>query len=179
MGVTLKMLDTPFKSKLMHKISHSFLSYAKCSYWPPLDQESSAPHFSRDLILFFCRLLKNMPQNQSFVSNYFGASDYSAAGSLSSRGTSAGRLTRTAFTRFLISFFCRLPKIHALNHSVVSTRFGASDSSPLARQNLLLLQDGHRVRQAVRGGSVHPDESKVSLSQDEGLTLSSIRVMGL
>jgi hypothetical protein len=46
-----------------------------------------------------------------------------------SRSPSAGRLTRAAFTRHPISFSCRLPKIHALNHSVVCTRFGALDSS--------------------------------------------------
>jgi hypothetical protein len=73
MGATPKMLDIPFKTKLMQKISPSFLSYAKCPFTPPLGNKSPAPHFSRDLISFSCRLLKNMPQNQSFVSNCIGA----------------------------------------------------------------------------------------------------------
>jgi hypothetical protein len=92
---------------------------------------SAALRFTRYLISFSCRLLKNMPQNQSFVSNCFGALDSSRFTSLSSRhrprrgSPSGGRLTRAAFTRYLISFSCRLPKIHALIHSLVCTRFGA------------------------------------------------------
>jgi hypothetical protein len=126
-----QMLDTPYKSKLMQMISQSFLSYAKCLGRPPLGREISAPHFSRYLISFSCRLLKNMSQNQSFVSNCFGASDSSRIASLTSSGTSAGRLTRVAFPRDLILFSCRLPKMEALNHSVVCSRFGASECADI------------------------------------------------
>jgi hypothetical protein len=47
--------------------------------------------------------------------------------SLTSPGTSAGHIARTAFPRDLILFSCRLPKMEALNHSVVCSRFGALD----------------------------------------------------
>jgi hypothetical protein len=127
-----KIFQIPQETNLLHIYQSIVLAaYAKCSYRSPLGIKSSAPDFSRDLILFFCRLLKNMPQNQSFVSNCFGALDSSRFTSLSSRhrprrgSPSAGRLTRPAFACHLISFSCRLPKIHTLNHSVVCTRFGA------------------------------------------------------
>jgi hypothetical protein len=90
------MLHTLYKSKLLRiNPVFVFVAYAKWPNRPPLGHreahrprrllrgspldEPSALRFSRDLISFSCRLLKNMPQNQSFVSICFGASDCSPA----------------------------------------------------------------------------------------------------
>jgi hypothetical protein len=179
-------------------ISQLFFSYAKCPGRLPLGQRSPASRFSRDLILFFCRLLKIHALNQSFVSNCFGALKCAAGASRDahhpSRSTSArwatmsrgvvktpsatlatsrsipvgrvakGSITRLAFPRDLIIFFCRLLKNIPQIHSLVCTRFGAlkcaagdfreaslwdksaAMRSPLALQNLLLIQ----VRQSGR-----------------------------
>jgi hypothetical protein len=123
--------------------------------------------FPRDPILFSCRLPKMEALNHSFVCNRFGASDSSSTASLTSPGTSAGRIACTAFPRDLILFSCRLPKMEALNHSVVCTRFGASDSSratfltspgtslgpaAMSRQRPLFLRGGGRTENGGKEG---------------------------